>query len=315
MHKIKSYLQPFLHWLIIGATFFFLAGALHRHWQGVLAIRITNAGWWHLAIAFGITIISLLWAGAVWGIILQELQQPAHLKWAVPVFLKANIAKYLPGNIWHFYWRVIACKQQGFMVTAAIVSVVLEALLMAASALLFGLGGSVANYGIVPILVLIGIAIAIHPKILNPIVTKLSQAKAKSLSPESLDNNNGWQMTRYPGKVWLGEIVFLIFRTAGFIFTVWAIAPISLPDLPILIGAFGLAWLLGLIIPGAPGGAGVFEVTAIAILQQHFAISLILGFVALYRLMSTLAELLGAGLGVLLERFWLLEIPKKPNIL
>ncbi|MGL6282984.1 MAG: UPF0104 family protein, partial [Microcoleaceae cyanobacterium] len=62
MNKIKSYLQPFLHWLIIGATFFFLAGTLRRHWQGVLAIRITDAGWWHLAIAFGITIISLLWA-------------------------------------------------------------------------------------------------------------------------------------------------------------------------------------------------------------------------------------------------------------
>jgi uncharacterized membrane protein YbhN (UPF0104 family) len=44
----------------------------------------------------------------------------------------------------------------------------------------------------------------------------------------------------------------------------------------LLLGAFSLAWLLGLVVPGAPGGLGVFEATAIALLQQRFSGGLVI---------------------------------------
>jgi glycosyltransferase 2 family protein len=64
-----------------------------------------------------------------------------------------------------------------------------------------------------------------------------------------------------------------------------------------------LAWLLGLILPGAPGGLGVFEATALALLDNTFSSGLILSSVAVYRVISILAEAGGAGLAVLDERW------------
>ena len=77
-------------------------------------------------------------------------------------------------------------------------------------------------------------------------------------------------MSRYPLIPLVGELGFLLLRSGGFILTVYAIAPINFSQLPLIIGAFSFAWLLGLVIPGAPGGLGVFETTAIALLQNFF---------------------------------------------
>lgn len=75
-----------------------------------------------------------------------------------------------------------------------------------------------------------------------------------------------------------------------------ALSAIAWDQVPLLLGAFSVAWLLGLIIPGAPGGIGVFEATAIALLDHHFPPAMVVSAVALYRLVSLLAELAGAGL-------------------
>jgi hypothetical protein len=100
----------------------------------------------------------------------------------------------------------------------------------------------------------------------------------------------------------LGELGFLGLRSAGFLLTVLAIGSVSLDQIPILLSAFSLAWLLGLVVPGAPGGMGVFEATALALLNHRFSTGLILSAVALYRLVSILAEAAGAGIAWLEER-------------
>jgi uncharacterized membrane protein YbhN (UPF0104 family) len=52
---------------------------------------------------------------------------------------------------------------------------------------------------------------------------------------------------------------------------------------------------LGLIIPGAPGGMGVFEATAIALLNPNYFSSVyFLAGLALFRLVSIIAEALAA---------------------
>ncbi len=94
----------------------------------------------------------------------------------------------------------------------------------------------------------------------------------------------------------LGELGFLGLRGLGFCLTLLALAPIAWDQLPTVISAFSFAWLLGLIVPGAPGGLGIFEATAIALLGQYYSPGILLSTVALYRLISVLAETLGAGL-------------------
>jgi glycosyltransferase 2 family protein len=108
-------------------------------------------------------------------------------------------------------------------------------------------------------------------------------------------------LERYPILPLLGELAFLGLRGSGFILTMFALTPLELNQIPLLFAAFSLSWLLGLIVPGAPGGIGVFEASAIALLNNHFPPALIISTIGLYRLISIIAEIAGAGLAWLDE--------------
>jgi hypothetical protein len=286
--KLLSRLKPYLRWLILGGTIFFIASAIRQHWQEVAAIRISAPGYGKLAIALLITLLAHIWSGWVWSRILHELNQPAQALWGIRTYLTTNIAKYLPGNVWHFYGRVVAAKNAGFSVGAATLSVLLESLLMAAAALTIAL--TTGTTGIFQILSLAAVLIAIHPQFLNPLLKLASRIKGKSKEPQE-----PIQIRRYPLLPLLGEVGFVLLRGMGFFFTLSALGTIAPPQIPLILSAFSFSWVLGLVVPGAPGGIGVFEATAIALLGSQLPTGTIIGGVALYRLISILAEVIGAG--------------------
>jgi uncharacterized membrane protein YbhN (UPF0104 family) len=109
-------------------------------------------------------------------------------------------------------------------------------------------------------------------------------------------------LERYPLKPLLGELGFVLLRSVGFILTLFALSPLNLGQIPLLLESFSFAWLLGLVVPAAPGGVGVFEATAIATLQNHFPVAVVISAAVLYRLVSILAETAGASLALLDER-------------
>lgn len=308
MQDILSRLKPFCRWLIPGGVLFFLAKALKDNWQEVVSIRLEALGWATLAIALGVTLLAHIWAAWVWTWMLEELYQPMTSSRFILVYLQTNIAKYLPGNIWHFYGRIAAVKTAGITGSIATLSVLLEPLLMATAALIVVLLGiqstSVDRYGNIQgwlILVLVGVLIAVHPWFLNAAIRLLSRLKFKS-NPPNEGNINHFQVRRYPLRPLLGELGFIGLRGTGFLLTLFALAPVEMRYIPLLLSAFSLAWLFGLLIPISPGGLGVFEVTAIALLQQSFSPGLVISTVALYRVISVLAEAIGAALAWLDEQ-------------
>jgi uncharacterized membrane protein YbhN (UPF0104 family) len=316
MKKIWSRLKPYLRWFILGGTLFFIAKTLRDHWQEVASIRVQAEAWNYLAIAFTVTLLAHIWTGWVWGWILNSLNQPVSGLWSSRVYLQTNVAKYLPGNVWHFYGRVWAAKAAGISLETATLSVLLEPLLMAAAALIVALASSQSDYRGVQLLGLAVVLAAIHPYSLNPAIQQLSRLKKPKVNAESnlLDeesinqsiNQNSppveLRIQHYPLLPLLGELGFLGLRGAGFCLTVLALSAVAWSQVPQLIGAFSAAWLLGLVIPGAPGGIGVFEATAIALLDDHFPPALTVSAVAFYRLVSLLAELTGAGIAWLCRR-------------
>jgi uncharacterized membrane protein YbhN (UPF0104 family) len=141
--------------------------------------------------------------------------------------------------------------------------------------------------------------IGVHPRILNPILTFLSKKKTKG---ELTDKDQASaQLKRYPLKPLLGEMGFLLIRGLGFLFALRALSAIEMAQVPQLLSAFSFAWLLGLVIPGAPGGLGVFEATAIALLDGVYAPAILISGVALYRVISVLAEAISALLAWLYQ--------------
>lgn len=305
-------LKPYLRWVILGGTLFFIAKTLKDHWQEVVEIQFTSQAWLMVILAFIVTLMAHIWSGWVWHWILRLFDQPLSGLWSTPIYLKTNVAKYLPGNVWHFFGRVRALQSVGASTGTAIVSVVMEPLLMAVAAIIIAcLAGSQLS-GIEGLLgsrlgqiAVLSFAIAsVHPRVLNPILQTLGRAKAKA---QKLDFSTDKKMLRaYPGRALLGEIGFVLLRSLGFIAIVSAFQPLSFADGQPLLAAFSLAWLFGLVVPGAPGGIGVFEATAISLLDAQYPVAIILSSVAVYRLISVLTEVSAAGI------VWILELRTEP---
>ncbi len=302
-------MKKVLRWFILGVTLFFLGKALKDNWLEVSSIRIDAAGWPSLAVATGVTLLAHTWAGWIWTWVLQELNQSVSSPQFIQVYLKTNIAKYLPGNVWHYYGRVLAAKNANVSAGAATLSVLLEPLLMATAALiivvLFGSQLAVDNTNfviqILQIVILFVVLGTVHPWFLNLLIRFLYRFKNKKSDPEN-QSISSLSVERYPLRPLLGELVFLGLRGSGFILTMYALGPLKLSQIPLLLGAFSFAWVLGLVVPGAPGGLGVFEATAIGILQHHFPAALVISAIALYRLISIFAEIAGAVFASLDER-------------
>ncbi len=304
MKQKLAKIKPYVRWFILGVTLFFLSKTFTERWQEIAAVRLDTQGWLLLTAALIVTLLAHIWSGWVWTWILLIFNLCWN-QWAgIRVYLLTNIAKYLPGNVWHFYGRISALTKKGGSIGEATFSVVLEPLLMAAAALFIGLISTSLGWletsfelkiVVLQVLSLITVFIGIHPRILNPVLYRLSKNKSKTKAIEPV------QIKGYPLAPFLGEIGFLIFRGTGFLLTFIALKSIAPLQIPQLISAFSFAWLFGLVVPGAPGGIGIFEATAIALLNEpQFSTTIVVTTVALFRVVSILAEAIAAGLAYFL---------------
>lgn len=297
MKQILARIEPYLRWFILGGVLFFLIETVKDRLTEVTAVHVEDRGWLILAIALLTTILAHVWSGWVWTWILAIFKQPMGVKEGIRIYLLTNIAKYSPGNIWHFFGRITAVAKKGGSRGAATISVLLEPLLMAAAALSIGSIGSVLS-GLnvdstgkfwLQLAGSIAVLVGIQPRILNTLLHRLSRSKNKADASAA----SAVKLSRYPLVPFLGEIGFVIFRGIGFVLTFLALQSVTWQQIPQLFTAFSFAWLLGLIVPGAPGGLGVFEVTAYGLLDNtQFPTEI--AAVALYRLISILAEAIAA---------------------
>ena len=306
MNSILAKIKPYLRWFILGGTLFFLAKTFKDRWQEIAAVKVDSSGWLLLSIALVVTLFAHVWSGWVWTWILSVFRISIDKWLGIKIYLITNIAKYLPGNIWHFSGRILAVAKQENSISAATLSVLLEPLLMAAAALFIGLLST--SFGWLEtsfnpeiiglkILCLVAVLTGIHPHLLNPLMNRLSSKQGNA----NIANNVNLQT--YPLKPFLGEIVFLVLRGTGFLLTFMAFKGITLIQIPALISAFCFAWLFGLIVPGAPGGIGIFEATAIALLNDNlFPTAIVLTTVAYFRVISILAEAIAAAIAYLVSQ-------------
>ncbi|MDJ0729264.1 MAG: lysylphosphatidylglycerol synthase domain-containing protein [Crocosphaera sp.] len=298
------FLKSYLKWIILGITLFFIVSTFRNHWQAVTEIKINSQGWLFLFLALMVTLLAHIWSAIVWIGILKLFKQSCPYQWGLKIYLVTNIYKYLPGNVGHFYGRISAVSKRGVSLSVASLSVLLEPLLMAAAALFIallshsiGLIETTKNINILFLqcFLLMIVLLGIHPIIINGVIRFLKNIKAKK--NQEIETV---YLQKYPGIILIGEIIFLLLRGLGFILALMAFMTISFQQVPMIISAFSFAWLLGLVIPGAPGGLGVFEATIIALLEtSSLPIGIVLTTIAIFRIISILAEIIGAGLGYL----------------
>lgn len=290
----KYHLNKVCQTALFIAILTFVVITFERNWTEVSAINLTYQGWACLTLATGVTLLAYIWTGQVWGWILKALGYPVDAGWAIRTFLLTDLAKYLPSNLFHLVGRTRAAMKVGVSTGAASLSVILDSMLLIASGWILGLL-SVPTQGLLAGGLGLGtILIVIHPKSLRFFLNKTKLP----FKPKTTENETAIpSIHKYPLDLLLGKLGYVFMRGVGFVLTLYALTTLPLPQVPQIISIYSIAWLLGYITPGAPGGIGIYEATSIELLQltTDLQAAQILAAVAISRLVATLAEMIGAA--------------------
>ncbi|MCB9436579.1 MAG: hypothetical protein H6673_06220 [Anaerolineales bacterium] len=242
-----------------------------------------------LAIIYGLSASSL---SVAWGFLLKHLQLPMPWHWVVRIYGLSQLAKYLPGNILQMAGRQAMGQAEGLPAWPLAKSTVLELALIALvgglfSALLLPLISADPTTPLLNILasllfstLMVGFVLIVRQ------LLSASAAKAVAI-----------------------YAVFLFLTGVIFFFTLRLIeakTPSAL--LSVIVGAYVIAWLLGLITPGAPAGIGIREVVLYALLSTQFDQPTILTAVVLGRIITVSGDFL-----FFLAALGLSTLPTAPN--
>ncbi|MFZ0408178.1 MAG: lysylphosphatidylglycerol synthase domain-containing protein [Cyanobium sp.] len=297
--RLPGGVRPWIICLSLG----FVLAALLSHGHQLLQLTLDLQGWLWLLVGVGLNVLSVVVNGLAWGVILRwRGLQPRWIA-VVSLYVSTNLRKFLPGGIWHLAARVQALRSPEAPLAAptgtamALVVTLLDPLLAATAALaLVPLGGwqnGLAPLTLLPLLLLL-------PRWLNPLLRRLERQRAQQLGLSAeLDQElarGDDRLRRYPWQPLLAELAFVLLRFAGFYCCVWAFDLQGTVEPATWLAGFALAWTVGLVVPGAPGGLGVFEAVLLLRLGVALPEAPLLAVALSYRLMVTLAELLAAGL-------------------
>jgi glycosyltransferase 2 family protein len=280
-------------------SFGFLLAALVGHGRQLLQLSLDGQGWLWLLLGVGVSLLSLVANGFSLAVILRWLGLRPRWSELVRAYLETNLRKFLPGGIWHLTSRVQLLRggEAPLAVPAsaglALAAVLLDPLLAAVAALaLVAAGGwqnGLALLGVLPLALL-------WPRWLNPLLGRLERRKASELAELGLEIEAAAapSIRGYPWPPLLGQLLFVLLRFGGFACCVQAFDLSYSLSWGGWLAGFALAWTAGLVVPGAPGGLGVFE--AALLLRLGFAIpeAPLLAIAISYRLVVTLADLLAA---------------------
>lgn len=195
------------------------------------------------------------------------------------IYSAANLARYLPGGIWHFAGRVALLKERGGTVSASMWSLGIEQVAVFLSALLVSGLTSVLKLPEVMFVRFLPILVACVFGSSIILVGKCSSWKC----------NVVWKWVTlflsYP-------MFWILYGSAASIFwaslTGWQ--PISLQDFVNLIGYTSLSWVAGYVVFFVPGGWGIREVVYARLLSASLPQDLANFIPALMRLSQILSE-------------------------
>ena len=313
----------------------FLLAALGANGRQLQQLSLDGQGWAWLLLGLGLALLSLVVNGLAWTLGLAWLGHRPRWLPAVLLFLRSNLRKYLPGGVWHLLQRLAVLRQgepaagtaglespvaEPLDLRQGLVAVLLDPVLMAVAALALvacgGWQGGLAALGLAPLLLL-------RPRWFRPLLLRLERRRQGQLQrqgwlveePEAAGEANDPQglslepaatgpiLQRYPLVPLAGELAFVLVRFSGFACCVLAFDVAPLLPWNQWLGGFALAWTLGLVVPGAPGGLGVFEAALLLRLGALVPEAPLLAIALSYRVVTSLADLLGAATAELDQRW------------
>jgi len=255
------------------------------------ALYFDNA---NLYFSFIFCFLSVLFNGLAWKNIIIWLGSRKVDNELTYFFIATNSLKYLPGNVWHFIERFTFLKKKTNK-NIALYGTLIEPYLMLSVSLLISSLGVIFN----PFLILLlSPSFFLNKRFIYFLLKILKSFKVKQYD---FINTGGFNSELYssikcksffPLRAFLIEVFFIVSKFLAFLFCLNIFLDISQINISLMLIIFCMSWSIGLIVPAAPGGAGVFETFFLLFIGKTYPQNLILETLIYFRFISTVADLL-----------------------
>ena len=258
--------------LVLGLVF--VALRLRTIWHDS-SLDLGRVHWGWLGGALASAVLSVAASGAIWLVILRELDVLARPHW-LGIFLQAQLTKYIPGSVWQYAGRATMTRAYGVPLRVVGKSLSFEVVAAAAGAAIFVT--LLLGWWALPAVIVLLVAPALA-------VRNENRAGVRAIG----------RATALYGVVWA-------LMGASFWMTGRALVGASSRDLAEYAGAFACAWLVGFVAIYAPGGLGVREAMVVVLLRGKLGAADALVVAAASRAVCTIVDCVAAAVGVVLLR-------------
>ena len=215
----------------------------------------------NLFLSFLFCVLSIYLNAYAWKYIVKWFGEEFKNNNLVSFYVLTNILKYVPGGVWHFVERFNFIKKISNP-QIALYSTLIEPYFMLSGSFLLASMGLIFSplyfFLIIPLLFL-------NRKFIFLILKILGSLKGKVFDVLRLPNSKGQFEERinivsfFPSRALFLEIGFVLSKFIGFYICLNTFYTSNTPNSIFLLVIFSLSWSLGLVVPTAPGGVGVFE--------------------------------------------------------
>ncbi|MCG8572436.1 MAG: hypothetical protein MJB14_20075 [Spirochaetes bacterium] len=230
----------------------------------------------------------------------------------ISIYLITNVAKYLPGNIFHFAGRhYILRKYIKSDIQLVLINLSEIGFFLLSSFLLFSIGifsniitipadlADQVNIKIVVILSIVGIIVSailfliFNKKILNEFKRLLKFRTIKNICILILSYFSFFIIT---GLLYTSTVRFFFLVELSFIQYLFFIC------------VYSFSWLLGFVVPGASGGLGVRESVLVLMISPFYGAEIALSSGIIFRIITISGEILTALYGKIIEQFFVKKV-------
>ena len=248
----------------------------------------------YLSLSFLFCILSIYFNAFAWKYIVKWFGKEFKSNNLVSFYVLTNILKYVPGGIWHFVERFNFIKKISNP-QIALYSTLIEPYFMLSGSFLLASMGLIFSplyfFLIFPLLFLNRKFIFLILKILGSLKGKVFEVLRLPNSKDQFEERINI-ISFFPTRALLLEIGFVLSKFIGFYFCLNTFYPTNTLDIIFLLLIFSLSWSLGLVVPTAPGGVGVFEACFFFLVGRNIPQNAILVSLIYFRVISTSADLL-----------------------
>ncbi len=246
-----------------------------------------------LFLSFLFCVLSIYLNACAWKYIVKWFGKDFKSNKLISFYVLTNILKYVPGGVWHFVERFNFIRKKSNSHIALYSTIIEPYFMLSASFLLASLGlifSPTYFFLIFPLVFL-------NRKLIYLVIIRLASLKGKVFEVLRLTNSktqfeeNVNIISFFPTRALLFEIGFVLSKFIGFYICLNTFNASNSLNVIFLLVIFSLSWSLGLVVPAAPGGVGVFEACVLLFVGKSIPQNIILISLVYFRVISTSADL------------------------